>query len=350
MGWQAFIEIRGFQKASGMPLFGWPVGSVFTVRLVSAASPRRVSSRRLGNPPSGKLRAGTHQGPRKRDSQRDAPPPGQTPVERISVKQWLEEWLAAKKPMLALPVTGPTRRPSRSFSPTLANRSLAKAGVDQREGCRGIRRSAAQDGARSEDNQPDSRIPGSGIREGPPRRAHSLQSLCGGGSGKERFAPAGNFQPSAIAALLKVADSDWQGAILFGYSTGARLGDVANLRWSNLDIANGVTVFRERKTAKEAIIGLHGDFLDWLSGRPVPARSGGLCVSIACRKVNRRQHGAFQRFHCADRQGRFAESASARRQRREREPDACLVLSLACGIPRRARSSIPRRSGKPCEG
>ena len=77
MGWQAFTVIRGFQKASGMPLIGWPVVSVFTARLVSAASPKRASSRRLGNPLSGKLRAwGTHQGPCKRDSQRDASPLG----------------------------------------------------------------------------------------------------------------------------------------------------------------------------------------------------------------------------------------------------------------------------------
>jgi integrase len=82
--------------------------------------------------------------------------------------------------------------------------------------------------------------------------------------------PRATFSPGAMAALLKVANPDWQGAILFAYSTGARLGDVANLRWSNLDIANGVTVFKERKTARQAIIGLHGDFLDWLSERPTP--------------------------------------------------------------------------------
>ena len=44
--------------------------------------------------------------------------------------------------------------------------------------------------------------------------------------------PRATFSPGAIAALLKVASPDWQGAILFGYSTGARLGDVANLKWS----------------------------------------------------------------------------------------------------------------------
>jgi len=33
---------------------------------------------------------------------------------------------------------------------------------------------------------------------------------------------------------------------------GARLGDVAKLRWSNLDVANGIVVFKEQKTATRA--------------------------------------------------------------------------------------------------
>jgi integrase len=39
-----------------------------------------------------------------------------------------------------------------------------------------------------------------------------------------------------------------------------------------LDVANGIVTYRERKTGTQAIIGLHQDFLDWLSERPVPER------------------------------------------------------------------------------
>jgi integrase len=78
------------------------------------------------------------------------------------------------------------------------------------------------------------------------------------------------FTGDQIAALLSIADSDWQGLILFAYGTGARLGDCKSLKWSNLDVANSIVTFREQKTNAKACLGLHPDFLDWLSSRPVP--------------------------------------------------------------------------------
>jgi integrase len=77
------------------------------------------------------------------------------------------------------------------------------------------------------------------------------------------------FTPEQIAKIVKTAHgSDWEGAVLFGYTTGARLQDVANLRWSAIDLENGVVVFRQRKTAhksgRQTVVGLHPDFLDWL--------------------------------------------------------------------------------------
>ena len=78
------------------------------------------------------------------------------------------------------------------------------------------------------------------------------------------------FIGDQIAALLAVADPDWQGAILFAYGTGARLSDVANLRWSNLDVVNSIVAFREGKTKSKAVLGLHLDFLDWVTAQPMP--------------------------------------------------------------------------------
>jgi integrase len=39
---------------------------------------------------------------------------------------------------------------------------------------------------------------------------------------------------------MKAAEGDWRGAILFGYFTGARLGDIANMRWSAIDLDKGL--------------------------------------------------------------------------------------------------------------
>jgi len=44
------------------------------------------------------------------------------------------------------------------------------------------------------------------------------------------------FTVQEIAALLAVADPEWRSLIKFGLYTGQRLGDVVNLRWTNLDL------------------------------------------------------------------------------------------------------------------
>jgi integrase len=74
------------------------------------------------------------------------------------------------------------------------------------------------------------------------------------------------FSARQVASLVRAAkDTDWEGAILLAYGTGARLQDVCNFKWDAVDTENGVVTFRERKTKKQAIVGLHPDFLDWIS-------------------------------------------------------------------------------------
>jgi integrase len=55
------------------------------------------------------------------------------------------------------------------------------------------------------------------------------------------------FGPEQVVKLARAANgTDWEGAILVGYTTGARLQDVANLRWSALDSDQGLITFQER--------------------------------------------------------------------------------------------------------
>jgi integrase len=104
------------------------------------------------------------------------------------------------------------------------------------------------------------------------------------------------FRGEQIAALLKVASPDWQGAILFSYNTGARLGDVANLKWSSLDVANGIVVFQEQKTTSRAVIGLHPDFLNWLATRPAPEDSEAPVFPTLAGKPLKGEHGLSNTF------------------------------------------------------
>jgi integrase len=69
----------------------------------------------------------------------------------------------------------------------------------------------------------------------------------------------GTFSPAQISKLLKAAEGDWRGAILLGYYTGARLGDVANMRWNAVDLDKRLIRFTPSKTKKPVTVPLHDD-------------------------------------------------------------------------------------------
>lgn len=95
------------------------------------------------------------------------------------------------------------------------------------------------------------------------------------------------FDSDQVAALLKVAEGDWEGAILCGYTTGMRLSDVANLEEEVIDYQNDVIAFHQGKTqimADDAtVIGLHPDFKDWLMARKMRPLSGPMFPTLAGR-------------------------------------------------------------------
>jgi len=69
----------------------------------------------------------------------------------------------------------------------------------------------------------------------------------------------GTFSPAQISRLLRAAEGDWRGAILLGYYTGARLGDVANMRWNAVDLDKRLIRFTPSKTKKPVTVPLHDD-------------------------------------------------------------------------------------------
>jgi integrase len=77
------------------------------------------------------------------------------------------------------------------------------------------------------------------------------------------------FTPEEVARLVKAAHgTDWQGAILFAYTSGARLQDVANLAWDQVDLEAQIIEFHQRKTGGLNVIAIHPDFADWLGSQP----------------------------------------------------------------------------------
>jgi integrase len=65
------------------------------------------------------------------------------------------------------------------------------------------------------------------------------------------------FTPEQVRMLLAAADDEWKTAILLGFYLGARLSDVINLTWENVDLAGAVITYEQRKTGKSACKPVH---------------------------------------------------------------------------------------------
>jgi integrase len=90
------------------------------------------------------------------------------------------------------------------------------------------------------------------------------------------------FTMEQVEKLLAAAEGEWRGMILVGLYTGARLGDVARLRWKNVDLATdletnlptGTLRFlpaksdRKKKRGKELVLPLHPTLAAYLLKLP----------------------------------------------------------------------------------
>jgi integrase len=76
---------------------------------------------------------------------------------------------------------------------------------------------------------------------------------------KKQSIERGVFNPVEIGLLVDAAEAEWKTVIMFGYYTGARLGDCTKMEWEKLDLAQGTLQFLETKTQKWNTIPLHPD-------------------------------------------------------------------------------------------
>jgi integrase len=72
------------------------------------------------------------------------------------------------------------------------------------------------------------------------------------------------FSHEEISQLVSSAEGDWRGAIILAATSGLRMGDIARLQWSSVDLEAGVLRVTPRKTGTEVVLPIHPDFADWL--------------------------------------------------------------------------------------
>jgi integrase len=76
------------------------------------------------------------------------------------------------------------------------------------------------------------------------------------------------FTLPELTKILAKCDDEWRSLVLFGFYTGARLGDVARLTWQNLDLVTEEMSYKSGKTGRQVITPLSGALLRHIQTLP----------------------------------------------------------------------------------
>jgi integrase len=77
------------------------------------------------------------------------------------------------------------------------------------------------------------------------------------------------FTAEQVQRLIDAANDDWKGMVIAGFYTGARLGDLANLTWGNVDLFEGTITFTQKKTGAKIKIPIAEDLHSYLMTLPM---------------------------------------------------------------------------------
>jgi integrase len=181
------------------------------------------------------------------------------PLHNYRVRDWLKHWLDMKERVRAGKTMDRYRQVIRDFTSSLGSRAnLALAHITPKD-VLVYRNSITNTGKAARTANLSVKVISAAfnaavrqhIIESNP--ATALESL------PVKSEEKGTFTPDQVSKLVRAADGDWRGAILLGYYTGARLGDVANMRWDAIDWGNKTVRFTPSKTKKAVTIPLHRD-------------------------------------------------------------------------------------------
>jgi integrase len=107
--------------------------------------------------------------------------------------------------------------------------------------------------------------------------------------------PLSSRRPFAIPelqTLLATCDAEWRSMIKIGLYSGGRLGDIALLRWLNVDLERGELRFEARKTGKRVLIPLVGALRTHIEGLPSSDDSRAFLHPRAAASMERRNSSA----------------------------------------------------------
>jgi integrase len=210
-------------------------------------------------------------------------------LRNYTVRQWLQQWLDSKEGANTGNTVKQYRQAVNQFLAFLGQKANGRLdSVEQRDVIDFRNHLREQGKSAPTINLVLSRIVAAPFRQAFNQRLITSNPLAGiprlserGGERKQAFTV------EQVRKLLDAAEGEWKGAILAGYTTGARLSDVVNLRWQDIDFEQGVIAFTQGKTQAEVVIGLHPDFEAYL--KTLEPQKGPLFPSLAGRDSSGRK-------------------------------------------------------------
>lgn len=190
------------------------------------------------------------------------------PLSSFTTREWFDHWLEIKEQVRAGKTTTRYRQVVRDFLSDLgsrANLSVAHIGSND---ILGYRNRIITAGKSPRTANLSVKVVSAAFNAAL-RQKHILSNPCTAlESLNFQIQEKGTFSPAQISQLLRAAEGDWRGAIMLGYYTGARLGDVANMRWNTVNLEEGVIRFTPSKTKKPVTVPLHEDLRRELLKQP----------------------------------------------------------------------------------
>ena len=194
---------------------------------------------------------------------------GGQPLDFHSIADWLRTWVEGKEQTKSKDTARRYRQVTRDFITHLGDRAKLNIGQVTVGDLQSYRRAELESGKSPRTCNLLMTILGAALnaarRQGliVSNPAEALESLF------EEKVERDVFTPPQLAAILAAAEGEWKGMLILGFFTGARLLDVALMRWNCVDLVDRMISYIPRKTAKTGklvTIPLHPDLENYLVG------------------------------------------------------------------------------------
>lgn len=181
------------------------------------------------------------------------------PFHSASASEWLEEWAAGKAQSRSRSTAERYHQVKRGFLESLGNREMLSLAHISPKDIRTYRDAELAAGKSPQTANLSGKIVSTAFNAAL-RLGYVPNNPClGVESLPEKTAERSAFTGPQIAKLIAAADEEWIGAIMLGYFTGARLGDIANMRWEATDLKQRLLSFVPSKTRKAVTIPLRSE-------------------------------------------------------------------------------------------